>query len=270
MVEFRMTRLLSLIALSVSYISLFSTLLPGQEKRSEGERFHYETRLTLKEVVGSIFRWRSRPSLYKSYEDKPVTKLPDPAFKGLTLEEAIKARRSERDYSGKTMSIEELSHLLYAASGITGKSDAQPLRAAPSAGALYPVETYAVVNNIEGLQMGLYHYNVREHALELLKEGNYRGKITHCALDQEMAGQANVTIILTAVFERTTWKYDERGYRYVYMEAGHISQNIYLQATSLGLGSVAIGAFYDDALNEFLGIDGKAEAAIYMHAIGVK
>ncbi|MFQ5957286.1 MAG: SagB/ThcOx family dehydrogenase [Candidatus Brocadiales bacterium] len=144
------------------------------------------------------------------------------------------------------------------------------LRAAPSAGALYPLELYVVVNNVRGLERGLYHYNILEHSLELLKIGDFRRKIINCALHQEMTGKANVTFVLTGIFDRITWKYDERGYRYAYIEAGHISQNIYLQSISLGLGSVAVGAFYDESLNNFLGVDGKAEAAIYMHAVGKK
>jgi SagB-type dehydrogenase family enzyme len=262
--------LIASLALILVSASLFNSFLAKRDDRGIGERFHYDTRLTLTGVAGSLFRWKARPPQYKTYADRPSVRLTPPTFKGVPLEEAIRRRRSERDFSGKAMSIEELSQLLYAASGITGQSDSQPLRSAPSAGALYPIETYVVVNNVEGLSMGLYHYNVPGHTLELLKEGNFKGKITHCALDQEMAGQANVTFILTAIFDRTTWKYDERGYRYAYIEAGHISQNLYLQATSLGLGSVAIGAFYDDSLNKLLDVDGKTEAAIYMHAVGKK
>jgi SagB-type dehydrogenase family enzyme len=157
---------------------------------------------------------------------------------------------------------------LFSAQGITGYYVGYPLRSAPSAGALYPFEIYVIVNNVSGLKRGIYHYQVLTHSLELIKLGDYRSKITNCCLNQDMAGKSGVTFVLTAIFERVTFKYDERGYRYVYIEAGHISQNIYLQATSLGLGSVVIGAFYDDKINKLLKIDGKKEAAIYVHAVG--
>lgn len=253
-------------------VSLFLTSHSGFNKvhaEGIGQRFHRETSLSLKGVLSSILRWGRQPAPYKTYPEKECIKLPEPTFKGLPLEDAIKLRRSVRDYSNEPMTIEELSQLLHAASGVTAPEERPiPLRAAPSAGALYPIEIYIVVNNVKDLEKGLYHYNVLEHSLEFLKKGDFRGKITNCALHQEMAGEAGVTFVLTGIFRRSTWKYDERGYRYTYIEAGHISQNIYLQSTSLGLGSVAIGAFYDDSLNDFLGIDGKMEAAIYMHAVG--
>jgi SagB-type dehydrogenase family enzyme len=104
--------------------------------------------------------------------------------------------------------------------------------------------------------------------LELLKSGDFRSSITKAALDQDMLGDSSVVFVLTSVFDRLRHKYGERGYRYAYMEAGHISQNIYLQATSLRLGSVAVGAFLDEKINKLIGIDGHNEAAIYVHAVG--
>jgi SagB-type dehydrogenase family enzyme len=143
-----------------------------------------------------------------------------------------------------------------------------PLRAAPSAGALYPIELYVVVNNVRYLQQGLYHYSSRRHALDLVKTDDYRARITRCCLHQDFVGRAAVALVMTAIFHRTTDRYGQRGNRYVYMEAGHISQNIYLQAASLGLGSVAVGAFNDEKLNTLLGVDGQEEMAIYVHAVG--
>jgi len=144
----------------------------------------------------------------------------------------------------------------------------EPLRSAPSAGALYPFELYVVANNVEGLTRGLYHYAVREHQLELLRTGDLKAEITNAALKQEMLGEADVSFVLAAVFDRIRHKYGERGFRYVYIEAGHISQNIYLQAVSLSLGSVAVGAFLDNKVNTLIGVDGKNEAVIYLHAVG--
>ncbi len=194
--------------------------------------------------------------------------LPKPDMKGMTTEEAIGARRSIRRYSAEPLTLRELSQLLFSAQGITGHRGSFPLRAAPSAGALYPIELYVVVNNVRHLQQGLYHYSSQRHALDLVKADDYRARISRCCLHQDFVGQAAVALVMTAIFHRTTDRYGQRGNRYVYMEAGHISQNIYLQTTSLGLGSVAVGAFNDEKLNTLLGVDGQEEMAIYVHAVG--
>lgn len=213
----------------------------------------------------------SRPHKPPGDDQNPGAKgipLPEPDLKGMTVEEAIRARRSIRQYSPQPMDLRELSQLLFAAQGITGHMGSFPLRAAPSAGALYPIEVYVVANNVQDLQRGLYHYSPHQHALELIKTADYQAKMSQCCLYQDFVGQAAVALVMTAVFDRTTAKYGQRGVRYVYMEAGHISQNVYLQATSLGLGAVAVGAFKDEDLNALLGIDGQGETAIYVNAVG--
>lgn len=185
---------------------------------------------------------------------------------GLTVEKAIANRRSQRDFTGETMSLAELSHLLYYSSGITDKR--QGLRAAPSAGATYPIEVYAIVNNVEGLAKGTYHYLISSHELELLREGDFRNEMSRAALQERMFKQANAIVALSAVFQRTQQRYRERAQRYICFEAGHIAQNTYLLATSLGLGACAIGAFYDDEFNRLLGLDGKNESVLYLLAVG--
>ena len=205
---------------------------------------------------------------YKTYPGAKMIKLPQPNYQGMPVEEAIKKRRSVRSYSKKALTLPQLSQLLFAAQGITGSVSGHELRAAPSAGALYPMEVYLVVNNVEVLSRGIYHYNIQEHALELLKEGDFRKEITNAGLWQDMLGEAQVTFVLSAVFERTQRKYGDRSLRYIYMEAGHISQNISLQAVSLGLGSVCVGAFYDEQVNRLIGLDGATESAIYLQAVG--
>jgi SagB-type dehydrogenase family enzyme len=196
--------------------------------------------------------------------------LPKPDFKGEAFEETLKKRRSAREYTEEPITLLELSLLLFAAQGITGREQGYELRAAPSAGALYPMETYVAAIRVDGLKPGIYHYAVASHALELVKSGDFRGKLTDASLGQEMVGQAAATFIITSIFERSTYKYGERGYRYAYIEAGHISQNLFLQATSLGLGSVCVGAFFDDKINKLIDVDGKKEAAIYIHCVGRK
>lgn len=187
-------------------------------------------------------------------------------YNGLTVEKAIANRRSQRDFTGETMSLAELSHLLHYSSGITDKR--QGLRAAPSAGATYSIKVYAIVNNVEGVAKGTYHYLIESHELELLRDGDFRNEMSQAALQERMFKQANVILALSAVFQRTRQRYRERAERYICLEAGHIAQNTYLVATSLGLGACAIGAFYDDEFNRLLGLDGENESVLYLLAVG--
>ena len=240
-----------------------------EKELSTGERFHYETSLTWRGVIGDLFRSKPKmPPQFKDYTDTKTIKLPKPEYKGIPLEEAIEKRRSVRNYSKKPITMIQLSQLLFSAQGTTGKMYGKHLRTAPSAGALYPFEIYVIANNVESLDQGIYHYGILNHTLELVQYGDFRKAITSAGLKQEMLGDSDAVFVLSAIFDRTRHKYGERGFRYVYMEAGHISQNIYLQAVSLGLGSVSVGAFLDVKVNQLIGVDGEKEAVIYLHAVG--
>jgi len=210
---------------------------------------------------------------YKNYYSAEKIYLPKEFKKSKTsIEEAIRKRRSIRDFSGKSLNIKELSKLLYLSYGITGQIENNEtkifLRASPSAGALYPIEIYPVIFNVKSINKGLYHYNVKNHLLEKLKNGDYNDLIYRCTLSQEMIKHTSVVLLLTAMFNRTKIKYGERGYRHIFLDAGHIGENIYLTATAMKLGVVSIGGFIDDDLNEFLDINGVDEAVIYIFAIG--
>lgn len=232
-----------------------------------GQRYHDWSKPGAAGLAGVVLDGGSRPEPYKLYRQAARVVLPDPrGIRGLSLEEAIQTRRSRRDYLSGPLSLLELSRLLHAASGIT--SPGVGFRAAPSAGALYPIETYVVVHDVAGLEPGLYHYAVADHALETLQTGDQRGPLLVAGMGQEMLGTAQVCFILSAIFQRTRWRYRERAYRYVLLEAGHIGQNLYLAATSMGLGACAVGAFLDDHLNALLGLDGQEEAALYMVTVG--
>lgn len=187
-------------------------------------------------------------------------------FGGLSVDRAIDSRRSEREFKDMPLSLLELSRLLHYAYGITEKRE--QLRAAPSAGALYPIEIYPVANNVEGLAQGIYRYFVADHSLALVREGDFRHQMMRHALGEEMMERASVVLVLSAVFERSAWRYRERAYRYILLEAGHISQNIYLVATALGLGTCAVGAFDDQGYNKIMGLDGKKESVIYLMPVG--
>lgn len=234
-----------------------------------GQVYHEWSKPTVLKLLGTVADWGRQPEQYKEYAWAEKVALPPPGeFRGLPVEEAIGRRRSIRDYSGQPLSVEELSRLLFCASGITEDRWGLKLRAAPSAGALYPIELYPVVHNVSDLAPGLYHYSVLDHSLELLRKGDFRATVAQAGLAQEFLGQANVVLVLSAIFQRTRWKYRERTYRYVMLEAGHIGQNVYLAATSMGLGACAVGAFFDDDLNRLLGLDGRHEAVIYLLAVG--
>jgi SagB-type dehydrogenase family enzyme len=200
-------------------------------------------------------------------QDRPIV-LPEPALRGLSLEEAIGARRSVRTYSEDSLSIEELSQILFAAQGITGRRGGHGLRAAPSAGGTYPLEVYAFVSRIEGLAPGIYHYSPEGHTIDLVKAGPYGKSLAGVCLGQSMPEEAALSVVLAAVPERTVSRYGERGIRYVHMEAGHVSQNICLECASLGLGAVPIGAFDDGQLDRLIGIDGEEEISLYVNSIG--
>lgn len=233
-----------------------------------GEKFHSETKLDPLKAIGSVLKFEKAPPQYKTYPDKEKIKLPEPSFKGMTVEEAIRKRRSVREYSDKPLTISQVSEILFAAQGITGEIAGTYLRTAPSAGALYPVEIYLIVQNVEGLEKGIYHYNVLEHSLEFIKKGDFKNEIFKAGLFQDMFLEAPLILIYTAIFKRTTYKYDDRGYRYVYIEAGHIAQNVSLECVSLGLSSCVVGAFFDDMVNKLIGVDGKEEAVIYIQTVG--
>lgn len=211
----------------------------------------------------------TKPATCKEYPDAPRVALPAPQTTGGTgLWDLLRTRRSIRGYDGQPLSIETLSQLLWATDGATRQGGGYLFRTAPSAGALYPIETYLAIHDVEGISQGLYHYQIREHALAQLATGDQRLAVSAAALDQGMAADADLVFLWSAVFERSAWKYKERAYRYVYLDAGHIAQNAALAAVALGLGSCQIAALYDSEANALLGLDGESESVIYMTAIG--
>lgn len=185
----------------------------------------------------------------------------------LSLSSAIKNRRSRRDLTDERITLEELSTLLYYTIGITGGSDSTSLRAAPSAGALYPTEFVVAVHGVEGLEPGLYRYDPERHCLLFYKKGNIKGALPEIALNQAHAGRGACAIIVISRVQRTLGKYGQRGYRYALIDAGAAGENLYLAAEALGLGTVAIGAFGDEALVHLLGLD-KDELPLLMIPIG--
>ncbi|MDI6902843.1 MAG: SagB/ThcOx family dehydrogenase [Methanocellales archaeon] len=202
---------------------------------------------------------------YKYMKGDSKILLPKPSKDGeISVEEAIASRRSIRQFRPGAIELRQLSQLLWAAQGIT---DPRGFRAAPSAGALYPLEIFIVTGEVEELEEGIYHYDVEEHALELRREGDLRHEIAIAASNQMWIKDAPAIVVVCAIYERTTRKYGSRGERYVHMETGHVGENIYLQAGSLGLACTVVGAFLDDEVRRILDVSEEIKP-LYLIPIG--
>jgi len=176
--------------------------------------------------------------------------LPPPAVVGKhSLESLLQQRRSVREYPDLALNLAQLGQMLWAAQGITHRGG---YRTAPSAGALYPLELYVVASHVTGLSKGIYHYQPNGHALIKTVDGDVHQALAAAALSQASVEQAAAVIVFTAVYARSEKKYAERAERYVHIEAGHAAENLFLQAEALGLATVVVGAFRDQAVSQVL------------------
>jgi len=194
-------------------------------------------------------------------------KLPPPSSKGeISLEEAIASRRSVRRYKLAPLTLSQLSQILWSAQGVTG---ARRLRAAPSAGATYPLETFVVIGKqtVGDLEAGIYHYEVNAHSLSLHLPGDLRLELARAAGHQEFIAVAPANTVICAIYPRTCHRYGKRGERYIYMEVGHAGENIHLQAVTLGLATVAVGAFDDEEVSRVLEIEEQIKP-LYIMPLG--
>ena len=202
-----------------------------------------------------------------------VYALPAPNTDGeVSVESALANRRSHRSFQDKALSQEQLSQILWSAYGVTLPRPASPaqrggLRTAPSAGALYPLEIYAIIGNVDGIEPGVYKYDSGEHSIKQVIAGDVRAELSAAALNQSMVREAPMSIFYSAIFNRTTDRYGERGVLYVYIEVGHSAQNVYLQVEAMGLGTCAIGAFTDDTVRELLNLPAEEEP-LYLMPVG--
>ena len=204
-----------------------------------------------------------------------TVELPKPGTDGtVSVEKALAERRSVRSFTTDPLTLDEVSQLLWSAYGITYTRDGMPdfvrggLRTAPSAGALYPLEVYLVAGNVEGLRAGLYRYVSDGHLLQMLIGGDLRLDLQRACHGQRFVGSAPASIVYSAIYERCTSKYGERGReRYVCMDLGHSGQNVYLQCEALGLGTCAVGAFDDEAVHKVMRLS-EEEEALYVMPVG--
>ncbi len=242
----------------------------GGERRDKGigERFFRETRHRRGRLSGGLLDCKNQPPPFKTYPQAERVALPGPAPAEADLWEALARRRSERAFSPEPVSLQELACLMWAGAGVSAVQAGYALRTAPSAGALYPGETYVVAHRVEGLTPGAYHYAVLERVLERLSVGDLRLPVARAALDQGIAADAAAVFLWSSIWRRSTWTYGQRAYRYVPPDAGHIAENVTLAAVGLGLGSCQIAAFYDDEANALLGLDGEDESVVYVTVVG--
>ena len=218
---------------------------------------------------GDVYYRNSYGKFYKTYSVEPQPLPPPRSVSGKDALEVIASRRSRRSLHGP-IDILDVSTILYYTVGITGKAWwGGPKRSYPSAGALQPIEAYIVAYDVTGLEKGLYHYNPGLHALERLGDAPSREEMSYVSLEQEHVGNAPLVLILTAVIARTASKYGYRSYRYVHWDAGHAGENVYLVVEALGLGTVAVGAYYDEEVCKLLDIDCVGEIPMLIYPIGV-
>ncbi|MCL5773264.1 MAG: SagB/ThcOx family dehydrogenase [Firmicutes bacterium] len=241
-----------------------------KEDNVRGEDFQESTKYIRGKPLPGRMIQSGEPDAFKIYKSCiGVIKLPEPDREGgNSLRSVLNRRRTRRKFSSMPLTLPELSNLLWCHQGLNLNRVGIPLRTAPSAGALFPTETYIIVNNVEGLQRGLYHYLVREHSLEFLKEENLAEEAAGVAADQKFVRNAAVLFVFTSVITRCSRKYLDRAYRFIYLDAGHIGENLHLAATDMNLGACPIAAFYDEEIDKLIGVDGKEETAIYMYAVG--
>jgi SagB-type dehydrogenase family enzyme len=238
-----------------------------------GLRFMEETRFKHLGASGQE-QGLPRPPLEADYDrTKPIVDLPPPTslkVQTVDLVRAVENRRSVRRYADDPLTLGELSLLLWCTQGVKEvRGDTATLRTVPSAGARHALETYLLVNRVQGIRPGLYRFLAVKHKLvEVSRDPSLANEITEACLKQGFVKTSAVTFIWAAVPYRMTWRYGERGYRYLHIDVGHVCQNLYLAAEALGGGVCAIGAFHDEGLNDAIGIDGREQFVVYVATVG--
>jgi SagB-type dehydrogenase family enzyme len=253
--------------------------LPRGEEAELWELFHENSKL------GRFDRFLDRETILArmrglaeslAYPDRPSIPLPEERIPlDLPLEQVLLDRASCRAFEPATMPLRALSTLLHFSYGVTrdlrAKGYPRPFRIVPSGGALYPLELYVASSRVEGLLPGLHHYDPTRNSLSQIREGDLAPELAPAlTLQANLAFEASLFVFVTALFERSTFKYGARGYRFVLLEAGHLAQNLALVSEGLGLGCLDIGGYRDREIDRFLGIDGLSHSTVYVVAIGKK
>ncbi|MFO7877921.1 MAG: SagB/ThcOx family dehydrogenase [Desulfovermiculus sp.] len=233
-----------------------------------GTKYLQQTQFDREKIMAMPRLHISPAAPFKTYPDAKTSLLPDAERPGTDLWDVLASRRSRRRYADHALSLEVLSALLWASLGISNRTGGVTLRTFPSAGALYPIETYLQVRRVEGLEPGLYHLNVRDWCLESLQKGQFGTHLAKACLDQRFMAQAAFNVCWSAVLRRNMAKYGHRGMRYIFMEAGHVCQNLLLAAEGLELSACPVGAYFDQEVNNLFALDGEEESLIYFASVG--
>jgi SagB-type dehydrogenase family enzyme len=240
-----------------------------------GKEFMEKTKYKYLGKSDQLKRLPQPPLELKPSEKKRVIILPDPRKfvpRNISVYDAISNRVSVRAYSNKSLSLDELSYLLWCTQGVkevTGRP--ATLRTVPSAGARHAFETFILVNQVDDLKVGLYRYLAIKHRLQEVNiDDDVSEMVTQACLNQRFISRSAVTFIWTAVAYRMMWRYQERGYRYMHLDAGHVCQNLYLAGEAIDVGVCAIAAFDDDSLAKVIEVDGVEQFPIYVAACGKK
>ena len=214
------------------------------------------------------------PPLETPQPDAQLIDLPSPdhlKIGDVDIKQLITQRRSRRQFSGKQLGIEQLTWLLWAITGVKQQNKNTTLRTVPSAGARHPFDIYLAINNVASLKPGLYRYLALDHKLAVIRESSdINAAVTEACLQQNWILSSNATIFWVAVPYRAEWRYVERAWRYMFLDAGHSCQNLYLSCEAIGAGTCAVAAYDDDAVNKLLELDGEERFAIYVAPLGVQ
>ena len=243
--------------------------------RGQGKEFMEKTKYRNLEKSDQVMKLPQPPLALPAEEGNPIHDLPDPRgikVNPVDLSEAINNRVSVRAYSEEPLSLDELSYVLWSTQGVKEVTKRPAtLRTVPSAGSRHCFETYVLVNRVDELKPGLYRFIAIDHKLqEIDMSDNIAERVTQGCFGQRFVLSSAITLILTAVRYRMMWRYTERGYRYMHIDAGHVMQNLYLCGEAIDSGVCAIAAFYDDQINETLGVDGEEQFTVYVGALGKK
>ena len=244
-----------------------------KRKVAIGRDFMRRTQFKLMDPTDQQLNKPGPPGFFPPLPSLSTVDLPDPKtveLEDLSLRKAIDDRKSEREFLvDQSISLEALSYLLWATQGVKEADRMDAFKTVPSAGARHPLETFILPQRVDDLDPGLYRYVGPEHLIQNLQApDDIAESVAATSLQPELIQNSAVTFIWTAVAYRTTWRYGDRGYRYIHLEAGHVGQNLYLASQLVGCGVCTTAAFNDDDLNRVLRIDGSDHFAVYMGAIG--
>ena len=243
-----------------------------RQKGGIGEEFMQLTRFAHAAPSDQTQGLEAPPVVCSLAPEAPRLDLPSPGDLSLPrvdLHELVTERTSLRKYVATPLSLAEMSHLLWCTQGIKSASQVHTMRTVPSAGARHPFETVVLANRVEGVEPGLYAYEALDHQLAALRTGPEVGEqVAAAAFGQGFVKACAAAFLWVAVPYRTTWRYGQRGYRYMHLDAGHVCQNLYLAAEAIGHGTCAVAAFDDDAMIALLGLDPAEAFVIYLAAVG--